>query len=309
MSAQPPRSWISADPDDARALAALERSPGAELTSLLLELSERRARARSPAEVLRQWERDTFTTPAALDLRLLLRAELRLLDAATGFEAVELSPLAPLATCAAVAPTSQNRVVSTIRGTEVVSDSTNVMALECARRLRRERERPVRMVTCQRVVRAQAVPKLPGHAHHFKLFALATAGLETRDHGFVVSALREQIEVVLAGLDALARDGFRLQVRTLRLLATPARAQLADRIADALAGRVEVVRAPLEHAYYAGLRYMVDVAAPDGAVFPLADGGAFDWVARLTSNRRHVFVASGLGTQLVALVFRPAATP
>ena len=35
-------------------------------------------------------------------------------------------------------------------------------------------------------------------------------------------------------------------------------------------------------------------------------GGAFDWVARLTSNRRHVFVASGLGTQLVALVFPPA---
>lgn len=62
-----------------------------------------------------------------------------------------------------VAPTSQNRVVSTVRGTEVVSDPTNVMARECARRLLRDHERPVRLVTCQRVVRAQLVPDRPGH--------------------------------------------------------------------------------------------------------------------------------------------------
>jgi hypothetical protein len=34
----------------------------------------------------------------------------------------------PLGTCHVVAPVSQNRVVSTVRGTEVVSDSTNVLA-------------------------------------------------------------------------------------------------------------------------------------------------------------------------------------
>ena len=62
-----------------------------------------------------------------------------------------------------------------MRGTEVVSDSTNVMALECARRLRKSPSVPVRLATCQRVVRAQAIPKKPGYAHHFKLFAMATA--------------------------------------------------------------------------------------------------------------------------------------
>lgn len=308
MTDRPPRDWAAAGLGGPQALAALQSLPGAELTSALLELFDRRARARTPADVLRQYERDTFTPPAALDLRLLLRAELRLLDAAAGFEAIELSPLAPLATSSAVAPTSQNRVVSSIRGTEVVSDSTNVMALECARRLRRDRERPVRLVTCQRVVRAQEIPKLPGYAHHFKLFALATAGLEQRDHAFVVAALLEQIRAVVSGLRALAADGFRLAVAAVRVLATPERAGLADRIAAALAGEVEVVRGPLTHRYYAGLRYQVDVAGPDGAVLPLADGGAFDWVARLTANRRHVFVASGLGSQLLALVFKPDAT-
>lgn len=300
-----PRDWTTAGGGGEPALAGLAALPGAVLTSFLLELADRRARERTPAAVLRQWEQDTFTGLAALDLRELLRVELRLLDAATAFAAVELSPLAPLATCAAVGPTSQNKIVTTMRGTEVVSDPTNVLALECARRLRRDPDRPVRLVTCQRVVRAQPVPKRPGHAHHFKLLALASAGRETEGHGFVAAALLEQIRTLLAGLDALARDGHPVTQRTLRLLATSARAALADRIADALAGEIEVVRAPLEHPYYDGLRFMIDLVAPDGATYPLADGGAFDWVARLTSNRRLVYVASGLGTQLLALVFAP----
>jgi hypothetical protein len=51
---------------------------------------------------------------------------------------------------------------------------------------------------------------------------------------------------------------------------------------------------------------MLWVTAPDGAELPLGDGGTFDWLARLLSSRRAVFVASGLGAQLVATRFREA---
>jgi len=37
---------------------------------------------------------------------------------------------------------------------------------------------------------------------------------------------------------------------------------------------------------------------------PLIDGGAFDWLAKLVSNRRAVYVATGAGSQLIALRFR-----
>jgi len=37
---------------------------------------------------------------------------------------------------------------------------------------------------------------------------------------------------------------------------------------------------------------------------PLFDGGAFGWLAKLTSNRRAVYVASGGGAQLIAARFR-----
>ena len=53
-----------------------------------------------------------------------------------------------------------------------------------------------------------------------------------------------------------------------------------------------------------GLRFQVSARSSEGHEMPLIDGGAFDWIARLTSNRRAVYVASGLGTQLLALLFR-----
>lgn len=291
------RDWVHAGLGEAKALEALEALSGSELSSFLLELIDRRSRSRTPADILRQFERDRFTAVATVDARKLLRTELRLLDAAAAFEAVELSPLAPFGACVAVAPGSQNRIVTTIRGTEVASDGTNILALECARRLRRDALQTVRLATCQRVVRAQPIPRLPGYAQHFKLFALATAGVETKDHGFVVGALIEHIRALLAGLKALAMDGYALPPPRVKILTTPVRAALADQIAESLQAEVSVERAALEHPYYHGLRFMLDCVADDGSVINLADGGAFDWVGKLTSNRRHTFVASGLGIQ------------
>jgi hypothetical protein len=42
----------------------------------------------------------------------------------------------------------------------------------------------------------------------------------------------------------------------------------------------------------------------DGARLPLIDGGSFDWLAQLNSNRRAAFAATGAGPQLIALRFR-----
>jgi len=36
----------------------------------------------------------------------------------------------------------------------------------------------------------------------------------------------------------------------------------------------------------------------------LIDGGSFNWLRKLSSNRKLVFVASGLGSQLAAYLYR-----
>jgi hypothetical protein len=286
---------------------------GSELQSMLLEVMRRRAAARAPADVLAQYRRDRFTQPAAVDQRVAVAIDGHLLAAADGFEAIELSPLAPLGATSTVGPTDQHRVVSALRGTEVVSDTTNVLALECAVRLRAGGAgtggdggaSAVHLATSQRVVRAQPVPKQPGFAQHFRLFALGSGGAEAKDHAFTVETLVRHVRALTAGLDRLEQHGYAFGARRVDVLATPERAAIADRVAATLGGGLATARRPLEHVYYSGgIRFMYWVTAPDGAEIPLADGGTFDWLARLLSNRRAVYVASGLGAQLVPMRFR-----
>jgi hypothetical protein len=285
-----------------RALA--EQLSASELWSLLLEVFNERARQRTPAGLLEQWGRDGFVRPSPVDQRTMLAVETELLAAASQFDAVELSPLAPLGVCSVVGLASQNKIVSALRGTEVVSDPTNVLALECARRLRADAGAVVRLATCHRAVRAQPVPKQSGFAQHFRIFCLASAAREQKDQAFVVSELSTHVSTFVLVLNRLEHAGFSFPNRRLALLATPEREPLADRIAGSMSG-VAIERRPLDHPYYAGLRFILWCGDGPGGGVPLIDGGAFDWMGTLTANRKMVFVASGMGSQLVPILFRP----
>ena len=299
------RPWATAGLDAAAIAALFEKLPASEVWSLLLEVMDRRAKQRSPGDLVRQWERDGFTHPAPVDQRLFTALDGHLLAAAAAFEALELSPLAPLGSCSVIGLASQNKIVSALRGTEVVADPTNVFALECARRLREDPDQTVRLATCHRCVRGQEFPKRPGFAQHFRIFCLGTAGRERQDHGFLVDALAEHIATHLHALNRLEQHGYVFPDRRVRILATAERIALADRIAASVQG-LPVERGTLDHAYYDGLRFMIHAGSANGDDIPLIDGGAFDWVARLASNRRLVFVASGMGAQLAAQLFRRA---
>ena len=275
---------------------------GSDLHSVLLETMRLRAGARSPADLLAQYERDPFCAPALVDLRTSVAVDGHLLAAADAFEAIESSPVAPLGVSSAIAHTSQNRVLSALRMTEVVSDPTNVLALECARRLRADWATPVHLVTSQRVLRAQPAPRLPGYSQHFRLFVLASGGREAKDHAFTVDTVSLHIRTVLRALDRLEQHGYAFGARRVDVLATAERKAVGDRIADSLA--IATARKPLEHAYYSGgLRYQIWVTAPDGQEVPLIDGGTFDWLTKLAANRRAVYVATGAGSQLIAWRF------
>ncbi len=66
---------------------------------------------------------------------------------------------------------------------------------------------------------------------------------------------------------------------------------------------ITLERGTFDKPYYDGLRITISARAPDGEDKPLIDGGAFNWLATLTSNRKLVLVASALGTQLVPARF------
>jgi hypothetical protein len=283
-----------------------------ETTPLLLELARRQARRRRPADLLAQFERDDFVAPAAIDLRVLHRLEGLALAAADGYEAIQLSPVAPLGCCSAIAPTSQDRTLSCLRGTEVLSDPTNVFALECARRLDAHPLRAQRLCTVARILRAQSLGADPRRTRHFQMFALADAGPGRAEDAFEVDAILGQLGVFQRVLDEAERSlAYRFQRRML-LLATSERGVLAQRVAARLSmayPALELARGSLESPYYAGIRFNLEVSSESAGWSQIADIGLFDWVARLTSNARMRFVAGGFGLQLMHLLFDPARPP
>jgi hypothetical protein len=286
------------------AYAALARGmPASDVWSLLLSAMRERAEHRTAGALAQQWEQDRFVQLSYIDQRTLTDLDTHLLAAAHEFEAVELSPLAPLGTSSSVALTTQNRVVSTVRGTEVVSDPTNVLALESARRLREDQTRVVRFCTSHRCVRAQEVPKVAGFAAHFRMFCMTTAGHERKDQAFVTDALTHHISTHLQALDRLEQHGYRFANRRLRLLCTEEREPLARRISAAI-DAVPASMERLDKQYYDGLRFMISAHTGAGDDIPLIDGGAFDWLHQLASNRKLVFVASAVGSQLAAYLYR-----
>ena len=275
---------------------------GSEFQSLLLEVMHARALARSAKDLVAQYGRDPFCAPAPVDLRAMLTIDSHLLAAAERFEAIELSPVAPMGACSVVGPTHQNRVLSALRATEVVSDPTNVLALECALRLRARPEVDLHLATSQRVVRAQPVPRQPGFAQHFRLFVLGSAGIERKDHAFTIETVVLHVRTILAGLARLEQHGYALGRRRVEILASPERQGLGNQLAELLGADHQL----LEHPYYSGgLRYRIWVTGPGGEELPLADGGTFDWLSQLSSNRRAVFIGSGLGSQSIALRLGP----
>jgi hypothetical protein len=296
-------------PEDLPLVERLADRTPSELLPMLLEIVARQAARRRPSELVGQLERDGFVQPSAIDLRTSLAFDHVALDVASAFEAVLLSPLAPLGVCSVVSPTHQDRAVSAIRGSEVVSDPTNVLALECARRLAGDRDAHVRLCTIHQVVRAQRFPPRLGWSQHFRLFALAEAGLAQPDHAFEVAAIVDHIALFERLMDAFESLGCRFPGRRATLHASPSRQACAARVRERLAAalpEVEIVEVPLESNYYDGVRVLFGAHDVSGNYVPLCDTGLFDWMAKLTSNRRMRLVASGLGIQLVPLAFRPA---
>ncbi len=294
-------SWRTS-PEHERLLAS---SPS-ETAPFLLELARRQASKRGPRELLRQQAKDGFVAPSALDLRTAHALDGIALAAAHEFEAVLLSPVAPLGSCSSIAPTSQDRTLTATRGLEVVSDPTNVLALECARRLGADPRTDVRLTTVHQVLRAQALPPKAGFSRHFRLFALAEAGPGRAEDGFEVDAFARHLAVLDRVFEASEALGCSVPARRAVLFHDERRSTAAARVRERLISdlpRIELRVERFESPYYAGLRVLFGGSDPEGNWVPLADTGAFDWVARLGSNARLRLVASGLGLQLLPLLF------
>src|SRR5882672_9031123 len=189
-----------------------ERLLPSDFQSLMLEVYSRSSSKISPSRLLEQYEHNRFVAPSLADPRRLVevdRLAWQLLP--ERYVPLELAPLCPLGTNSVVASVSQKKVVSAGRGTEVVADSTNVLALECAVRRRsmirgNDAREAVLLAASHRLTRAQAF-KGPRVWAHFRILSLCAAGRDEGSFGFEARHLVEQISFYVKFLMQLAQLG------------------------------------------------------------------------------------------------------
>ena len=282
-----------------------ERLSPTDLQSLLLEVARRRAARISPSDLLERYQRDRFVRPAAVDAAALSAFELLAWSLLPdGFEAIEPSPLCPLGTSSIVGTVNQNKVVSTVRTAEVVADTTNVLALECALRRRtlladrtRRLER-VCLAASQRQVRAQGLAA--GQRAHFRLVGLCVAGRDRGQFAFETESLVELIGYLVTVVGR-AQPDWRVEVGITDL---GDRSGLLEReVLHPLSERFPGARLRMDPDRASGRGYYVDAcfklwAGRDGEpALELGDGGCTTWTRQLLSNEKERLVIAGLGVE------------
>lgn len=293
---------------------------GSDLQSLLLEVFQQRATQRSPQQVLAQYEKNRFVPPSSINVLTALKFETLAYQIASQFqfEPIELSPLCPLGSSSAIGTVHQNKIVTTIRNTEVMADPTNILALEASKRRKAFLKKnakdatPVQLCTSQRVTRAQFFKGNPLFTAHFKIFCMVTAGRDTGNFQFEIRSLLAHLSFYLKLLTESGKQGFIFQDIDLGIteLQEGKRTEILQKeVLDKLKRQFPKVQcrfAPERErgrGYYKDLCFHINAKTPDGKEVNLIDGGFTDWTQQFLNNKKERLLISGMGTELICKAF------
>lgn len=292
-----------------------DRIAPTDLQSLLLEVYRQRAHQRQPSEVLSDYETNRFVQPATSSpARVHEWERVAFSHLPPEFQLLALSPVCPLGTNSVVAPVDQNWAVSTIRGTEVVSDSSNVLALECAvqrRQLQRKQPRSTEQVhwaASHRLLRAQLYED-PSLLSHFSALALCSAGRDQGNLQFELESLLVHIRFYLLSLRSFLSSKVPLRLSVSDFAPQPRQAVVTSQLIEPIHRELGAIDCCFDsqresgRGYYLDLCFHIYARNSSGRWLELVDGGAVDWTQKLLSNSKERLVISGIGNERVCTEF------
>lgn len=286
-------------PDPSTIDFLIEGLSASEFGSLMLEVYRRRSERISSTDLLRDFGQNRFAQASTIDPVLLLETEAAWLIRAreAAFSPVTLSPVAPLGTCSRVAKVNQNNVLSALRGTEVVSDATNVLALKLAQDLKRAPSHSsLRYAAVHRHLRTQHYDN-PSFTAHFGAFCLASAGKDPGSFGFELEEANRHAALLLDRLMQFfpkERLSFTFFLRE----ENPSLKKLLEDSENCWTEFPTAFVTDTSQEYYRLFQFKIYVKIGENLV-DFADGGPVDWVASLTGNRKLRSFISGIGLELV----------
>jgi len=331
MAASPAASSSSGLSNRSRMIERIERDAGVphladilsdrlaptDLQSLLLEVYGRRSRRRDPKMLLEDHVSNRFTQPSATNpTRLLEWDRVAFSKLPKLFRPVELSLVCPLGTASVLSPISQDWIVSTTRNTEVVADSTNVLAIECAVRRREQRNfsaghaDSVHLAASHRLLRGQKISPRPGVLQHFRLFSLCSAGRDSGNLRFETEALRLHIEFFITAFNKFLGSEISLRVAISDFGSHVPRSLIQSEIIEKLQSSHEGLKIGFDQdrkqgrGYYGELCFKIFATPSTDKEQELVDGGDVNWTQKLLNNAKERLVISGCGSERVCGISR-----
>jgi len=194
----------------------LAETPLRRLQPILVNAWKRRSVAKKATDILNEYgsKKQFYGVGAIPQDQLMDFAQICYSAVPFEFDFVEMSPITPLGVNTALSNLSQNKILATIRGSEVVGDATTQLSLECAYRRKKlllnssSIAKDVHLCSSQRVVRLQPFDSSKGYMQHFNLFGLCSGGRNLESKAFAIEWIRKHITILLDMLMALRKNGY-----------------------------------------------------------------------------------------------------
>lgn len=158
--------------------------------STILDIFYKRAKYVSPSNLLKNYEnKHSLFEPSKIDPRIYNEINNIFFDSVSAdFECIELSPINPFGLNSSLTETNQNNVLSCARNSEVISDSSIAMALECAYRIRNLKIDKINLASSTRLLRMQnyANGKKSHWSQHFRACSLISS-FRNKDNNMFLS--------------------------------------------------------------------------------------------------------------------------
>ena len=283
---------------------------GEQLNTLLLDVFDRRLNKLRPSDLLKLYAGNRFVKPGDLPVIEARQMEIDVLKIfeQAGYRLIDLSPLSVLGSCSVLGPVDQKKIITALRGTEVLADATNAIALDyCYHRKKEQLAVNARFASIQRHVRAQQISG-KGFTPHFRIACLVTCGRDSGNYAFERNAMAEHIDAMIH----LYRSYYQVRRISFRLICRKGYDD-PNRLAGAIHAHllslhpdvpVTVVKdAGKENNYYKGIQYKVDIEI-NGKQYEIGDGGFVDWTQQLLQDRKERMLSTGVGFDFMLRIKR-----
>lgn len=311
---------IKTESGDSKIVEKLLNIPNTDFQSLMLAVFHEKAEKTKVSNILSTIEISNFVQPSDVESRDLTSFDsLAYRTLPERYKGVELSPLVPFATNYVLGGISQNRVMSTSRNSEVISDPTTALALLCAKertalvKSDSKDSTEVTLATSQRVIRQDSIKK-EGYSQHFKTFTLAVAGRDVGFERFEKENLYEHISTFIDIINSLNHEGNYLMEDISVVFSNVGDNQgLTEMINNILIPELQKRFPGVNFTfdkertsnYYKTICYSM-FATPSGSETPfsIAGGGLTDWSEKLVGSKKERLLVGSIGSETICRHFK-----